>query len=182
MRLPRRSGMARLIRTTTVVCLLLLASACQGHDNGSIGLPSSPSPSASPGSAVSARARANVTEQPTPALRSPTDIPATTTCGEYGLFAETATGYTYLLDCAAGTQLPVPTVRLAVGSVLQVAGSDSKNARLFVGSGQSVIRLDGLTMTGLRPGSATVSTRGLSCSMNYNPQPDTCPLMRVLVS
>jgi hypothetical protein len=112
---------------------------------------------------------------------TPTGVPASTTCGQSELYAETTTTFTYPLDCSAGTLLPVPIVRLAVRSILQVAGGQSKNARLFATINQSVIRIRQLTITGVRPGTVTVVTRGLSCASMGATQPASCPLMRVLV-
>jgi hypothetical protein len=112
---------------------------------------------------------------------APHDIPATTTCGLYGLYAETATTYSYLLGCSADTLKDTPTMTINVGSVVQVAGALAPNVQLSVPTGQSVARVEGLVVRGLAPGTITVMAHFPYCYSSGPTQPPSCPLMKVIV-
>jgi hypothetical protein len=116
-----------------------------------------------------------------PSLVAPPAAPSTSTCGQYGLYAETTIGYTYLLSCSSGTLLPTPTVTVAVGSIVKIAGSMAAEAQVELPANQTVARLEGDTITGLMAGQVVVTTRGIQCDSQTASKPAPCSLMMIKV-
>lgn len=108
--------------------------------------------------------------------------PPSSTCGMYGLVAETTKSYTYLLDCSGGTLSSPPRLHIAVGGRLVVAGDLAKEASVRLTTKSQVLRLSGSTAIGARAGTAEVSVRGIPCFSETDTEPDECPLFMVTVS
>jgi hypothetical protein len=130
---------------------------------------------------TSAASPASSKASSSPSLVTPPSPPPTSSCGQYGLYAETTAAYRYLLSCSSGTMLPVPTVPVAVGSVVEVAGFMAAQVQLSLPPHQAVARLDGDTITGLAAGQVVVTARGLDCYTGGASQPVSCPLMTIAV-
>jgi hypothetical protein len=116
-----------------------------------------------------------------PTLVAPPAAPSTSTCGQYGMYAETTIAYTYLLSCSSGTLFPTPTVTVAVGSIVKIAGFLAAQAQLALPAHQTVARLEGNTITGLMAGQVVVTTQGIECATTTAGEPAPCPLMTIKV-
>jgi hypothetical protein len=102
-------------------------------------------------------------------------------CGEFGLYAETTSAAIYLLNCFSGPLEPIPTVTIAAGSVVRIAGSAAGSEGLTLPQRQDIARLDGETITGLTPGKVIVAAAGIDCSLTGASQAASCPLFMVQV-
>jgi hypothetical protein len=156
-----RPPLPGVVAAAVTCCAALLVSSCTTH--------------ASTGST------AGSTADSSPSLVAPPAAPATSTCGQYGLYAETTTEYLYLLSCSSGTLRQTPTVTVAVGSIVKIAGPTAAQAQLSLPANQTVARLDGDTITGLVAGEVVVTTRHVDCYTTAASEPVSCPLVTIKV-
>lgn len=157
-RTPRLSVMMRARHRIAAAAMggALLLSGCTAHQATSLRMVETPRPS-----------------QPLvapPALSS-------SACGQEGLHAETTTRFVYLLSCSSGSLFDPPSVTVAVGSVVKIAGPSASQAQLSLPPDQDVARLDGHTVTGLAAGQVIVTSRGIDCVSNDASPPVSCPLL-----
>jgi hypothetical protein len=115
-------------------------------------------------------------------LVTPSAPPATSTCGQYELVAETVTAYEYLLDCAGFAVDPAPAFALSVGGRMRVAGEPLAEPGVTLTTDGAAVRLDGDTVTGVAPGKARVLVRGLPCQRTEPRATAPCTLLSVTVS
>jgi hypothetical protein len=123
---------------------------------------------------------AHVAAASSPVLVTFSPPPATTTCLQDQLVAETATAATSLTDfCLGRTLVVVPRIPVDLGSVVVIAGVLAQTARLSLPDHQDL--LQGTTFHALRPGTVTVTVTGVPCGVAEGEPPPSCPLLAIVV-
>jgi hypothetical protein len=99
----------------------------------------------------------------------------------YWLYAVNGTRKVPLVTPAGMVGGEPPTITIRAGETVKVVSLPQKTIPRIASSTSGVVRIEGSTIQGLRPGETTIAAEGINYCSDQRSQAETCALLTLIV-